>query len=415
MIPRRIAFENIFSFYIFLVIFGYQFFAVFFELFGSELVNTIGTYFYRGLTLLVGTFLFLLNFRLNVKRKSIQEGFIYLFFIFWTFFFIRFIYDGLTGKLDTFIINFYGLNSIFFTFIPALFLFRNINSLMIKNFAMISFWALLFVVAFTPLVFYSNIEESVLTGSRVSLERLSPIIYGRSCAFLFFISIFLFNMNKINLVSLFIVCLISVVGIFTSGSRGAILSFALILILVSLFNIYKTLDIKQFIFICIILVFGIFLSITLTSYFVPELNLINNLFVTGSFQDKSAQMRYEYYDGALNQFYQNPLFGDLIIEKRGGLYPHNIFLETFMAMGMVGGLTLLSIIFLVVFKFFRTLKNKETSQYFIFLYTLFGIIFLAHQFSYSIFHSSEFWSIIILCIFYKHNSNFDSKSSKKIA
>jgi O-antigen ligase len=43
----------------------------------------------------------------------------------------------------------------------------------------------------------------------------------------------------------------------------------------------------------------------------------------------------------VEQFITHPIFGDSILEKTTGFYPHNLVLEGFMATGLIGGISLL--------------------------------------------------------------------------
>ena len=42
--------------------------------------------------------------------------------------------------------------------------------------------------------------------------------------------------------------------------------------------------------------------------------------------------------GAVNQFFESPVFGSFLEEKIFKEYPHNLLLESFMATGILGGL-----------------------------------------------------------------------------
>ena len=52
----------------------------------------------------------------------------------------------------------------------------------------------------------------------------------------------------------------------------------------------------------------------------------------------SAASREASFAGAFEQFLDNPLFGDSIVEKSTQFYPHNSILEALMATGLVGGI-----------------------------------------------------------------------------
>ena len=403
MILNAIKVDKLVSIYIFLVLFGYQTFASIFSAFQNETIISIGTYFYRAIVLLIGFIIFIYSFKLKIKKNSFENIFLYLFFLFWSLFFIRFIFDALMGKLSDYIIYFYSLSSIFFTFIPIVFLIRNISKKVVVDFAYISYFALIIVLLATPFSFYAALEDQLISGGRVSSERLNPITFGRSAAFLFFISIYLFSIKKINGLSLFIVGFFSILGVIISGSRGSLVGFIIVLLILALFNLFKRNNIKQFVITIFITLFAVSSSLIITSYFLPDFDLVNNILNAGTIQDRSSQIRFQLYEGALSQFLQNPLLGNSIIEEKYSFYPHNIFLETLMALGIVGALLLLAIIVIILKKGFGDLLLFKADNHYSFLFNLFVVSLIAHQFSGSIFYTQELWGLIILCIFYKHS------------
>jgi O-antigen ligase len=71
--------------------------------------------------------------------------------------------------------------------------------------------------------------------------------------------------------------------------------------------------------------------------------LINALFrLSQGLQDTASNERLQMFEGALQQFAENPLLGQHFVELRWMTYPHNMVLETMMATGLVG-LVLLAI------------------------------------------------------------------------
>lgn len=66
-------------------------------------------------------------------------------------------------------------------------------------------------------------------------------------------------------------------------------------------------------------------------------------------EDKSSQERLLLLANAIQQFVENPLFGGAYVEPISGEYPHNIFVESAMAMG-IPGLLLMAAIIAVAFR-----------------------------------------------------------------
>jgi O-antigen ligase len=111
--------------------------------------------------------------------------------------------------------------------------------------------------------------------------------------------------------------------------------------------------------------------------------------------DRSAFGRVVAYEGALNQFAENPLFGDSLEERRTRYYPHNIILEAFMATGLIGGLPFLALIFLAVARSWQLVRRRGP-EIWIGLLTMQYIV--AGMFSGAIFTSNTMWVLIALAL-----------------
>lgn len=53
--------------------------------------------------------------------------------------------------------------------------------------------------------------------------------------------------------------------------------------------------------------------------------------------DASTTIRLQLYADAYQQFLDNPVLGSAYVERNSGTYPHNLILESFMSLGIVGG------------------------------------------------------------------------------
>ena len=105
--------------------------------------------------------------------------------------------------------------------------------------------------------------------------------------------------------------------------------------------------------------------------------------------DQISFGREEHFKSAFKQFINNPILGDKIFDNYSNFYPHNLFLESFMALGLFGGL-------LFIFIIFRNLVNFQQKKNYLNLYVLFSIFLLFVCTSGSIWNSFEFWVILIL-------------------
>lgn len=109
------------------------------------------------------------------------------------------------------------------------------------------------------------------------------------------------------------------------------------------------------------------------------------------YKDVSALGRLEFQANAIDQGAQNPIFGSAYIELTSGQYPHNLFVESFMAMGG-GGLFLFIIIsFRAGIRAVSRLRSGE-----VLLPILFVQYFVGAQLSGSIWGASGFWICVVL-------------------
>lgn len=109
--------------------------------------------------------------------------------------------------------------------------------------------------------------------------------------------------------------------------------------------------------------------------------------------DLSSTYRLISFNGAWNQFLQNPLFGNAIEEKITNYYPHNVVLEALMATGLIGGIPFIGLLFLALHAAWKFL-SRATSETWIGLLTI-QYIFAA-QFSGSVVQAGPMWMMIAL-------------------
>jgi O-antigen ligase len=185
--------------------------------------------------------------------------------------------------------------------------------------------------------------EAVLKGqSRVGAnERLNAISSSLYSSCLIAISFKRTFLSKTSLVSVLTnICCLSV-GLYSlllTSSRGPLLFLSIYLILLLFHsarsNMPKTLAIILFVvigFVGIIQYFGL-------GEIFYEMFISRFTTVAGSSIDESAEGRAVAYQGAISQFLSSPFIGSFLEERTLKQYPHNIIIESFMALGIFGGL-----------------------------------------------------------------------------
>ena len=173
-----------------------------------------------------------------------------------------------------------------------------------------------------------------------------------------------------------------------AASRGPILSFSLAVIFYLMAN-----NLSRFIKVAPIIVIAILILYPVGYYLESSFgyNAISRMEGLLSFSGDTISSRDLSFFGALNQFIENPIFGDTIEERTSGFYPHNITLEAFMATGIIGGLIVLSVYTNVFYYAVKSFKYNRPHTWILIL--LLHRLFAA-QTSGALYSSGEFWVLL---------------------
>jgi hypothetical protein len=202
--------------------------------------------------------------------------------------------------------------------------------------------------------------------------------------------------NRIIFVS---AALIGTLVTFAAGSRGPILAFSICTLLLLITHQQKNgLSVKLFLsLIFMITTFGVVLS--------TNVNQDNNkvfdriLAPEDDFDSSNSQSRGYMYDMAVRLSMENPLFGFGLELPNGIGYPHNIFIESFLTLGVGGGIIFAIINLYAVIISIKLLTNKNSQWGWI------GLLFLQYMIagcsSGSLYGVSSFWyflfSLLSIC------------------
>lgn len=105
-------------------------------------------------------------------------------------------------------------------------------------------------------------------------------------------------------------------------------------------------------------------------------------------RDMSSSIRMQLYSDALNQISEHPFFGISIEVPSFHFYPHNLFLEYFMATGIFAGL--LFVLFIVM-TLFRGIKLMQSGSEHAWVYLLFLHAFVGALFSGALYSNQMMW------------------------
>ncbi len=191
--------------------------------------------------------------------------------------------------------------------------------------------------------------------------------------------------------------LLSLFTLSLTESRGPILALLIVLFLY-LFFVAK-LNKKQ-----VYWVFSIIFGFIVFLLFFTEFS--NRFFYTVT----KGGARLEHWRIALNQFIESPIWGSSLEENVHKIYPHNIFIESFMVLGVLGGVIFVFLSTNYIRKGYYVLKDKNNHSKWISL--LFVQYFTASMFSGSLITNSLVWYLGIMLM--NIDTNNSTISRKKL-
>ena len=250
-------------------------------------------------------------------------------------------------------------------------------------------------------------NESFFQGDKTDYradanEILSTVSFGKSAAALIAFSFLLILNNSVNKKYRIIfigAIVIALINILLAGSRGPILQLIAFILIYYIFN-YKKVKV-QYVFLFILL------FIAFIIYF-PQYNflykfLFERIKDTGFSSNASDNLRSLLFESGWNQFTEHPFLGDALQTRYLKLYPHNLFIESLMTMGIVGGILFLIVYLRSLISAIKILKYENFSWISALL-----IMNLIDLFSSgSIINSFILWPLMVLAI--NINYNFKTK------
>ena len=334
-----------------------------------------------------------------VKRPRAYSAYLVFFTLFWMVYLLRMYYDfyiigynsGYAAKGFMFYFQ-YGLLG---SFLPALAigmvvqninfprLFRNVRLLCIPLVA-----CLLYVI-----------NHELGLGAEIFLTRfslggdeaiLSPIAisqYGGLVTIVAFYSILYTRITAIDT----LLWLTGMVLLTLGASRGPLIAVLLTHLFIVLYIVRKNIySFRVWSSLLLGIVALLFLGFRYILPILESTSLFNR--VEGSINEGAGlDTRSVQWTAAWNQFINNPIAGDLIVERALNFYPHNLLLEILMATGIIGGS-----IFLLLFgkSIFNALYIKERFRR-AFIYVM-VLHFMYAMFSLSIISIPQYWCMLVL-------------------
>jgi O-antigen ligase len=123
-------------------------------------------------------------------------------------------------------------------------------------------------------------------------------------------------------------------------------------------------------------------------------------------QTGKKETRVDLYSEAFEMFKSSPIIGKRFVTESkysGGAYPHNIFLEIMMALGLLG----LFFFIIIMYNLYKKISSlRRESAYYLFFFCLLVFFFWMAQVTGSLFNNFELWILSATMFSLKNNCDF---------
>lgn len=372
------------------VVCGYEFLSFFPDMLGIE--NRFISVPFRLITAVACLLIIL-------KNKLVINRYVNIVFLFMLLYLFRFLYETAINSHSVILslVDYWGY-LILGCIIPMLALLAKIDEKVLMKSLKIIFVMLLFI----NIMGLINNQEYVLDANgevRVRADAnsgLNTIVFSNMALNLIVTSLILMQKSRFKILFLAPI-IIAIVNMGIAGSRGPILQ----LVLIAIFFAYKNQEKIKLKFVIPIL---LFLSVTIY-YFSVKYDAFKMLAArfteSQTVEGGSDYGRIQYLKGGWEQFLNSPFLGDSIEVKPYGTYPHNMLIESFMSLGIVGGILCMFILYFSLKRALKLLKNEEI----LWLVFIFLSNHIATFTSGSIVNNFKFWSLLAIILTYQSTKN----------
>lgn len=336
------------------------------------------------------------------KRPVLKHFGFQVIFLFWLLYFLRLLWDMFMVGIP--VAGDFMFNFILFSIVPAFALMHvhEINEQHLTS-RLLTLGSIACVLAM--LAAYTNLAEARSftdqAEGRLFLDTVNPITYGH-VGVTTIIAALAKSQHCTKLTEWMTVAVAGTLGILAiqlSGSRGPLVS--LLICIVALAFIKKSFRWMLLPLVGVVIMF-------FSGAFVESDNLLASR-LSSSVQSDNSEVRIVMQAGAIQQFLDNPILGSAILEQQFQDYPHNLFVESAMALGICGLLLIVAI---------TSIMLRGVTRHFqlgTLLIPLLALQYLsAAQFSGSIAASSSMWALLsLVAVNQKNRTQRKSKFSNR--
>jgi O-Antigen ligase len=238
-----------------------------------------------------------------------------------------------------------------------------------------------------------NNKEALKSTIETRLDAnsaLNSITYGHLGVTLCLLSVYFLGLSK-NKLFYILSFVLGTYVMLISGSRSPIVALVLCLVFMALVRRNKWV-------IGILITLGIVIVTSFTIFigFIKKINPIIVERITALVTDKEQSQRNKLFNDAIDDFLQSPVIGKHFLLSHGvgeGFYPHNLLVEAFMALGLIGGCFFLYLVFAALRVCIGFLKKNFSFSWVSLLFIQAFILGLA---SGAFWGSQAFWILMML-------------------
>lgn len=359
------------------------YYAILMILFNFNLIDSIGTVYSILVRIITVVALFLLTLKIFSRKFSKLDSLVFFNIIGFSLLYLIKIFTVSTSDLlyDKYQYIFYFVSYCFLPFI--FFSLTKIERIYNNFFNWIQNSNFLFLIL--AIIFYGKyLLQGVgrLNSSTIGTgeEVISPLVlsYVSSLAIsLAFVNIFLRGYRRLYNC---LILILAVPSFLLGASRGSLLVLFFTAFILMFFVNFKT-RIKFIIGGILFSLILYFISITTSSFiFTRFFNISDDVSA-----NSDSAVRLLMWEESLNEFNSNMLFGGVIEINK--IYPHNIYIESLMATGLIGFICIVFSILLVTLKLFTLIKLDKK-------YVLLAVLFLNSIVQY-FFSGALYFSILL--------------------
>lgn len=259
----------------------------------------------------------------------------------------------------------------------------------------------LFVYLFLVGMFFNRGVIAELGDKRLILDKINPISLAYVCSsILLYFIVFFSKSNRVKIEAIVVVPLLFMIAALARSRGMMIASTATLLIYVLVLRGSRR------VWVVALLAAGAagIAAVAKPEYFTMTMAALNHL---GTPEDESTTGRIIAFHGAWRQFQEDPLLGRYVIEQVVQYYPHNIYLEVLMAVGLVGAVPFFGHVVLALRGAIGLIRMREGSATATFIALLFIRDAIGSAGSGGVWGVSGFWlsSFLVIAMWYGRPKN----------